>query len=77
MTMRLFDNIGESAIALVVAVAAAIIAAIALFVGVIFVGTTFFKGESSYGVGLAFGPALAVIGAVLTFVFVFRKIRSI
>lgn len=75
--MRAFENLGESVVALVVAIFSAILSAIALFVGVIFIGATFFEGESSYGVGLAFGPPLAIICAVIVFVFVFRKIRSL
>jgi hypothetical protein len=75
--MKIFDNLGESVIALIFSAAAAVVGAVGAFVLTIFVGARFFKGEMSYGFGLLFGPlsALVVGGAVSTLLF--RKIRSL
>jgi hypothetical protein len=75
--MSVFEGIGESIVALLVSAAAAVVVAIVFFVGVGFIGLKFFSGESSYGVGLAFGPPIAVVAGISTFILLFRKIRSV
>jgi hypothetical protein len=75
--MRLFEGIGESAVALIVSSVAGLMAAIGSFVAVSFIGARFFWGESNYGVPLAFGPLVAVFVGIAVFVLLFRKIRSL
>jgi hypothetical protein len=75
--MRIFDELGESVIALLAAAAVAIISAICAWVLVTFIGAKLFSGEMSYGVGLVFGPLAALLVGGAVFVVLFRKVRSI
>ncbi len=75
--MKLFEGIGESAVALIVSAATAFLAAVATIVIMVFIGARFFWGESSYGFSLAFGPPVALIVGIAVFILLFRKIRSV
>jgi hypothetical protein len=74
--MKIFDELGESVIALVASAAAAMVSAICAWVLVTFIGAKLFTGEMSYGVGLLFGPSAALIVGGAVFITLFRKIRS-
>jgi hypothetical protein len=73
--MDLFDNFGETILAVVMAAAAAVLSALATEVAVIWIGARLFKGESSYGFGLSVGPPLAIAAGIAIFIWVFRKMR--
>jgi hypothetical protein len=74
--MNIFDELGESVIALIASAAAAIVSAICAWVLVTFIGAKLFRDEMSYGVGLLFGPPAALIVGGVVFILLFRKIRS-
>jgi hypothetical protein len=75
--MKIFEDLGESLIAVVTSAAAAIVSAICAFVLATFIGAKLIRGEMSYGVGLLFGPLAAVIVGGADFIVLFRKLRSI
>jgi hypothetical protein len=75
--MKIFDELGESVIALLASAAVALVSAICSWVLVIFIGAKLFPGEMSYGVGLMFGPLAALIVGGAVFIVLFRKIRSV
>jgi hypothetical protein len=75
--MKVFDELGESVIALLAAAAVALVSAICTWLLVIFIGAKLFSGEMSYGVSLLFAlPAALIVGGAV-FIVLFRKIRSI
>lgn len=59
--MKIFNELGESVIALVASAAAAMVSAICAWVLLTFISAKLFTGEMSYGVGLLFGPLAALI----------------
>jgi hypothetical protein len=69
------STIGENAVAITIAGATAAIAAIAGFVGGVFLCGLLFKGEATES-GLVVAPALALVLGVAAFVFTFSKIAS-
>ena len=75
--MKILDWIQDEGAALAISLVAAFFAAIGAFVLTIFIGARFFRDEWSYGVPLAFGLPMAVIGGVAVFIFVFRKVRAL
>jgi hypothetical protein len=75
--MKIFDELGESVIALLAAAAAALVSAVCTWFLVIFIGAKLFSGEMSYGVGLLFAAPAALIVGGIVFVVLFREIRSI
>jgi hypothetical protein len=75
--MKIFDELGESVIALLASAAVALVSAICAWVLVTFIGAKLFRGQMSYGVGLMFGPLAALVGGGAVFIVLFRKFRSI
>ena len=74
---QMFDDLGESVVALIVSAAVAVVAAASSFFAVAFEGAKLFRDEWSYGIGLAFGPAAMLLAGVATFLLLYRKIRSL
>ena len=62
--------------AVLVSAIAALLSSICAFVLMVVIGATFFSGEAGYGFNLMFGRIGALVAGVLTFVTVFRWIRS-
>jgi hypothetical protein len=62
--------------AVLVSAVAALFAAICAFALIAFIGAAFFPGEGGYGFGLIFCPIGAFLAGVITFVVVFRRVRS-
>jgi ABC-type tungstate transport system substrate-binding protein len=75
--MKILDWIQDEGAALAISLVAAFFAAIGAFVLTIFIGARFFRDEWSYGVPLAFGVPAAVVGGVVVFIIVFRKVRAL
>jgi len=62
--------------AVLIAAVAALLAAICAFALIAFIGAAFFSGEGGYGFGLIFSPIGALLAGAITFVMVFRRVRS-
>jgi hypothetical protein len=75
--MKLFEDFGETIFAIVVSSATACVVFVATYFAVIWLGTALFRGEASYGFGLALAFPTAVVLGVVAFVLLFRKMRSL
>lgn len=75
--MRVFDEIGESFLALIVSSLSALTGGAATFFLVAFIGARFIRGEGSYGFALMFCFPMALAAGVWVFIWSFRKIRSL
>jgi hypothetical protein len=71
------DRTRELAVPLVVSALAACFIMIGVFLLIIAIGSAILSDEWSYGVPLVFGPPIALIVGALTFLGIFRKMRSL
>jgi hypothetical protein len=62
--------------AVILSAIAALFSSICTFVLMAIIGATCFRGEAGYGFSLMFGPIAALVAGILTFITVFRWIRS-
>ncbi len=75
LALNPFENFGETILAVVMASFAAVFAAAATAIALMWIGARLFSGEASYGFGLGLGPPAALVAGVVAFVWVFRKMR--
>ncbi len=75
--MKLYYDFSGLAVAIVISTIGAVTAGGSAFILTIFVSAKLINGEMSYGVPLAVGPPFAIIVAIVVFIVIFRRMRSL